>query len=66
MNEPKGTTVQERKRCVICEQPRPSGIQLFESFICEGCEQEIVKTEIEDMAYYHFVLRLKKIALPKT
>ncbi|WP_274379432.1 sigma factor G inhibitor Gin [Alkalihalobacterium alkalinitrilicum] len=55
---------QGQKHCVICEQEKSEGIHLFEYFICEKCERQIVITEPNDVYYHYYLKKMKKIKLP--
>lgn len=49
----------DRIRCIVCNEWHEQGIGVLDGFICEACEQEIVKTDVKDQKYPHFVTRLK-------
>ncbi|PTX55209.1 inhibitor of sigma-G Gin protein [Melghirimyces profundicolus] len=51
----------DRIRCIVCNQWREQGIEILDEFICESCEKEIVKTDVEDQKYPYFVTRLKHL-----
>ncbi|WP_209125701.1 sigma factor G inhibitor Gin [Alkalihalobacillus sp. BA299] len=53
-----------KKQCVICEQKKSEGIHLFEHFICEDCERQIVITDPNDLYYHYYLKKLRKIKLP--
>ncbi|RKN65781.1 inhibitor of sigma-G Gin [Paenibacillus ginsengarvi] len=50
-----------RNTCIICDQPKPNGIQICAEFICDECEAEIVKTDVLDVKYPFFIHRMNKI-----
>ncbi|WP_017185074.1 sigma factor G inhibitor Gin [Alkalibacillus haloalkaliphilus] len=45
--------------CQICGEWKQDGIHVLSSFICKGCEREIVNTNPDDERYQYFVDRLK-------
>lgn len=45
----------------MCTEWREQGIAVLDEFICETCEQEIVKTDVKDQKYPYFVKRLKHL-----
>lgn len=47
--------------CIICERERKEGIMIVNAFVCEICESEMVKTEVEDERYPFFVNRMRKL-----
>ncbi|WP_059105338.1 sigma factor G inhibitor Gin [Shouchella shacheensis] len=47
--------------CGVCETLKPKGYHLGEVFICEGCEDKMVRTEPEDSDYEQYVSSLKGI-----
>ncbi|QWU16313.1 Inhibitor of sigma-G Gin [Paenibacillus sophorae] len=51
--------------CIICGQEKEEGIRIVSQFICEDCEEEMVRTEAEDAKYRFFIGRMKKIGLQK-
>ena len=57
--------VQERQvranTCIICGREKIEGIVICDQLICDQCEQEIVRTEVEDEKYHFFVDQMKKI-----
>lgn len=68
-NESRLGTVMERdlahavRECIVCEQQKGSGITICEQFICESCEQEMIKTDVKEAKYPMFVKRLRRIWL---
>jgi hypothetical protein len=50
-------------QCVICSLPKVQGIRICGQWICSDCEREIVKTDVTDAKYPHFVEAMKKIWL---
>ncbi|WP_017729539.1 sigma factor G inhibitor Gin [Halalkalibacterium ligniniphilum] len=63
MSDPKTELVVVYNICLVCEQQKPSGMQLGTSFICETCEREIVQTEIDDAAYLFYVKKLRNLSI---
>ncbi|AWB46727.1 inhibitor of sigma-G Gin [Paenibacillus sp. CAA11] len=47
--------------CIICGQQKKDGIFIVSEFICEGCEAEMVHTDVKDEKYHYFVHRMKQI-----
>ncbi|TXK78213.1 sigma factor G inhibitor Gin [Paenibacillus sp. N3.4] len=50
--------------CMICEQQRIGGIHIVTTFICDGCSNELVKTNVNDQRYPFFVKQMKKVFYP--
>ncbi len=53
------------QRCIVCEQERTDGIAIFEQFICQRCEQEMVNTDVRDEKYPFFIHQMRQIWLKK-
>jgi hypothetical protein len=51
--------------CVICENLKPKGIHLYNSFICTECENDLIQTDTKDPKYKYFLKQLKKITTPE-
>ncbi|MEH7108562.1 sigma factor G inhibitor Gin [Bacillus sp. JJ1764] len=51
--------------CVICEDLKPKGIHLYNSFICIECERDLIQTDTTDPKYKYFLQQLKKITTPE-
>ncbi|RWR07166.1 sigma factor G inhibitor Gin [Siminovitchia fortis] len=49
------------EKCIICKKAQNAGIHLYTSFICAGCEQEIIHTETDDPRYKYFVEQMRVI-----
>ncbi|TBL68996.1 sigma factor G inhibitor Gin [Paenibacillus thalictri] len=47
--------------CIICGETRNDGIMIIDEFICDGCEAEIVRTDVKDAKYPFFIHQLKRI-----
>lgn len=48
-------------KCVVCEEKKEHGINVIQAFICEECEQKIVKTDTNAPLYQTFVEKLRSI-----
>ncbi len=53
------------QRCIVCGEDRTVGIAICEQFICQPCEQEMVKTDVLDEKYPFFIRQMKQIWLKK-
>jgi hypothetical protein len=51
----------ETRTCIICGQPKETGIHIVSEFICESCESEMVHTKVEDERYPFFIRQLRQI-----
>ena len=51
--------------CIICNHARTEGITICLEFICTECEQEMVKTDVQDEKYPFFITQLKQIGYRK-
>ena len=64
-NETKGVMNMEQspqvEACIICGEPKPSGIRICSRLICEECEAEIVRTDALDVRYSFFIHRMRRI-----
>ncbi|RKD22819.1 inhibitor of sigma-G Gin [Ammoniphilus oxalaticus] len=49
------------KGCIVCGDTEQKGITIWQSFICESCEQEMVNTDVRDTKYPFFVEKMKLI-----
>ncbi|SFT28640.1 MULTISPECIES: sigma factor G inhibitor Gin [Paenibacillus] len=47
--------------CIICGHEKEQGIRIIDEFICETCEVEMVRTEVQDAKYPFFIHQLKRI-----
>ena len=47
--------------CIVCEHVKLEGIHLFDSFICEECETDVINSETTDENYNFYVKQLKKL-----
>jgi hypothetical protein len=51
--------------CIICGQMKLNGIRILSEFICEGCEAEMVQTDVQDVKYPYFIHQMKQILYRK-
>jgi hypothetical protein len=49
----------ELPTCIICNLEKPEGIFILSEFICDDCEAEIVRTDVQDEKYPFFIHQLK-------
>lgn len=49
------------QKCIVCGEERSAGIAICEQFICQSCEQEMVKTDVRDEKYPFFIRQMKQI-----
>lgn len=59
------TEEQTSKSCIICGHDKLEGIRIVDEFICEACELEMVRTEVQDAKYPFFIHQLKRIWIQK-
>ncbi|WNF37102.1 sigma factor G inhibitor Gin [Bacillaceae bacterium IKA-2] len=54
---------QYRETCSICEQRalKEKGIHIYNIFICESCEREIVSSDVGDPFYKYYLQKLRKL-----
>ncbi|PZD94890.1 inhibitor of sigma-G Gin [Paenibacillus sambharensis] len=55
----------DTQHCIICGQEKADGIRIITGFVCEGCEAEMVRTDVKDDKYLFFVHQLKQIWIQK-
>ena len=55
----------DNERCIICQVSSAEGITILDSFLCTDCEQEIVRTEVDDTRYTMFVSKLRELNLQR-
>jgi hypothetical protein len=53
------------QRCIVCDEEQKDGIAICEQFICRRCEQEMVKTDVQDEKYPFFIHQMRRIWLQK-
>lgn len=51
--------------CIICSREETDGITVLDGFICEACENEMVRTDVCDIKYPFFVHQMKKYLTTK-
>ena len=49
------------RRCTVCEEAKATGIRLYTTFICAGCEHNMVHTDVREVKYLYYVEKLKNI-----
>ncbi|HEU4964012.1 MAG TPA: sigma factor G inhibitor Gin [Bacilli bacterium] len=49
--------------CIVCTEPKERGIRIYGQFVCEECERDIVRTDVEDEKYHYYIERMKQIWL---
>ncbi|WP_028543472.1 sigma factor G inhibitor Gin [Paenibacillus taiwanensis] len=49
--------------CIVCGQQKTEGMVIVNQFICSGCEQEMVHTDVKDDKYPFYVHQLKRLWL---
>ncbi|EPY11110.1 MULTISPECIES: sigma factor G inhibitor Gin [Paenibacillus] len=49
--------------CIVCGEATNDGIMVVNQFICTACEQEMVKTNVQDLKYSFFIHKLKRLWL---
>ncbi|MBP1907331.1 sigma factor G inhibitor Gin [Paenibacillus turicensis] len=47
--------------CIICGQQKEDGIHIVSEFICDACESEMVRTDVQEEKYHFFIHRMKQI-----
>ncbi|UHA75357.1 sigma factor G inhibitor Gin [Paenibacillus sp. 481] len=47
--------------CIVCNNATTDGIVVVNQFICTSCEQEMVRTDVEDEKYNYFIHQLKRL-----
>lgn len=47
--------------CIICNVDKERGIYILTEFMCEECQNEIVKTDVSDEKYPFFINQMKPI-----
>jgi len=55
----------EKTKCIICHISTDEGITILDSFLCFDCEQEIVRTEVEDTRYMMYVSKMRDLNLQR-
>ncbi|MFF2094458.1 sigma factor G inhibitor Gin [Paenibacillus sp. NPDC058174] len=60
-------TEDRRLHCIICRQHKAEGegICIVTEFICDSCEAEMVRTDVQDAKYPFFIHQMKQIFIEK-
>ncbi|MBM7555155.1 sigma factor G inhibitor Gin [Thalassobacillus pellis] len=53
--------MEKTNHCGVCERQKPRGIYIYQMYICEDCEKEVISTEPGDVRYSYFLKKLKSI-----
>jgi len=53
------------ERCGICEEEKERGIYLYNLFICDECERNMIHTEPREEKYQYYLRKLKNISQPR-
>jgi hypothetical protein len=53
----------EDRSCIVCGREEKLGIFIFDSFVCQRCEQEIVATDTAEDKYHFFIRQMRQIWL---
>ncbi|GEN34593.1 sigma factor G inhibitor Gin [Aneurinibacillus danicus] len=56
-------TEPENCSCIVCGNKEARGIFIFDSFVCQQCEQEIVATDASEDKYRFFIRQMRRIWL---
>lgn len=51
------------QQCIVCATKSELGIRIWNQFICQRCEGEMVETDVSDAKYPFFIQQMKKIWL---
>ncbi|TYP67969.1 sigma factor G inhibitor Gin [Paenibacillus methanolicus] len=51
--------------CIVCGQEKMNGICIVSEFICDACETEMVRTDVQDAKYPFFIHQLKRLWVEK-
>ncbi len=49
------------KHCPICNEEKPEGITIYNTFICLDCEKDMIQTEPSEVKYQYYIEKLKVI-----
>lgn len=47
--------------CLICEEKSDTGIHICDRFICESCEQKMVRTDTRDASYAYYLEKMRNL-----
>lgn len=51
--------------CIVCTKVKSEGMNIWSSFICRDCEQEMVQTEVHEEKYPFFIKQMRKLWMLK-
>lgn len=51
--------------CIVCGQAKTNGLCIIDEFICDTCENEMVRTNVQDAKYPFFIHQLKRLWVEK-
>ena len=51
------------RTCIVCGQPKDEGITIVTEFLCSACGSDIVRTDVGDEKYAHYVRQLRQITV---
>jgi hypothetical protein len=51
------------EQCIVCDAWYHEGIHILDHFICRLCEGEMIRTDVTQVRYLHFVERMRRIWL---
>lgn len=49
------------EKCSVCELEQRKGIHILKLFVCESCEREIVRSEVDDEFYKYYLKKIREI-----
>ena len=49
------------EKCTVCERSNALGIHIFDVYICNDCEREIVSSDVSDEFYRYYLQKLRKL-----
>ena len=49
------------EKCTVCEVEERKGIHILNLFICEACEREIVRSEVNGDFYNYYLKKIREI-----
>ncbi|MFD1021120.1 sigma factor G inhibitor Gin [Thalassobacillus hwangdonensis] len=54
--------MKKKSRCGVCNEVKDDGIHIYQLYICESCEKEMLTTDPGDARYQFFIEKLKTIS----
>lgn len=48
--------------CVMCKKRKQDGINVVNAFLCAGCEEDIVKSDVKTELYDTYVKQVKTVS----